>query len=422
MKLTDTEKTILNGSEGLARQKAMELIVNYGIALGADRLLDTDNVLFTTRCPYPASDHADQEFETYEDMFAYANLDAGCHVEIPCVKVGHCSNHATNPNKAYMDYLGITDEKMRHGIDVTNEWLKNHGISNLLTCTPHLAGHLASKGEHIVCGESAAVIFLNSVLGARTNVEGDLVGGAASLVGKIPNSGLHLTENRRGTHLIIVDKVPKDTHEWDLMGYYIGKRIQAGVPVLQIDISYIDMDWHKSLGAALCTAGACDMYHIIGHTPEAATYELAFGGNEPKEIIHYGAAEEEIARQKLDWGTDEDVDLVLLGCPFLSQFQLRQLGTMLDGKTCKTKLIVMTSWSVRDQAARNGDIEKIEKAGGFILMDACPPMLKMWPDNVKVMATDSGKMAHYVPSTRSDMQIHMGSLDHCVQAALTGKW
>lgn len=422
MKLTESEQAILDGKEGLARQKAMELIVNYGIALGADRLLDTDNVLFTTRCPYPAADHADQEFETYEDMFAYANLDAGCRVDVPCVKAGHCSNHATNPSKEYLDYLGINDEKMRHGIDITNAWLKEHGISNLLTCTPHLSGHLAAKGEHIVCGESAAVIFLNSVLGARTNVEGDLVGGAASLIGKIPNSGLHLDENRKGTHLIIVDKVPKGTHEWDLMGYYIGKRIQSGVPVLQIDIPYIDVDWHKSFGAALCTSGACDLYHIIGHTPEAATYELAFGGNKPKEIIHYGAEEEEIARQKLDWATSSDVDLVLLGCPFLSQFQLRKLASMLEGKTCKIKLIVMTAWSVRDQAARNGDIEKIEKAGGFILTDACPPMLKMWPDNIKVLATDSGKMAHYVPSTRSDMQIHMGSMERCIQAALTGKW
>ena len=61
----------------------MEFIVQYGIALGADQLLDTDNVLFTTPCPYPADRHADQEFDSYEDMFAYANMNSDQTVEIP---------------------------------------------------------------------------------------------------------------------------------------------------------------------------------------------------------------------------------------------------------------------------------------------------------------------------------------------------
>ncbi len=422
MKLTDEEKAVLAGSEGPARQKAMEFIVQYGIALGADRLLDTDNVLFTTPCPYPSDRHADQEFDSYEAMFAYANMNSDDVVEIPRMKVCHCSNHATNPNKDYLKYLGVKDEKLEKGIDDTNEFLRKAGVNNLLSCTPHLVGHLASKGEHIVCGESAAVIFLNSVFGARTNTEGDIVGGCAALVGKIPNSGLHLDENRYGTHLIIVDEVPKELYEWDVMGYYLGKRIGSGVPVLQMDIPYVSMDAHKCFASAICTSGAVELYHIIGHTPEAATYELAFGKNVPKEIIHYGAEEKEKGLKMLDFATSDDVELVLLGCPNYSTYQLKQLAEMVCGKKFKSKFIVMTSWSLKDQATRNGDTQIIEEAGGFILTDACPPMIGLWPEGVKVMATDSSKMAHYTPSYRSDISVHMGSMKHCVEAALTGKW
>ena len=422
MKLTDEEKAVLAGSEGPARQKAMEFIVQYGIALGADRLLDTDNVLFTTPCPYPADRHADQEFDSYEAMFAYANMNSDETVPIPRMKACHCSNHATNPNKDYLKYLNIRDEKLEKGIDDTNDFLRRVGVNNLLSCTPHLVGHLASKGEHIVCGESAAVIFLNSVFGARTNVEGDIVGGCAALVGKIPNAGLHLDENRLGTHLVIVDEVPTDLFEWDAMGYYLGKRIGAGVPVLQMDIPYVSMDAHKCFGSAICTSGAVDLYHIIGHTPEAATYEIAFGKNTPKEVIHYGAAEKEKGIKMLDFAAGDTVDLVLLGCPNYSAYQIKRLAEMVMGKKFVSKFILMTSWSIKDQAMRNGDAQIIQQAGGFILTDACPPMIGLWPENVKVMATDSAKMGHYTPSYRPDISVHMGSMEHCVQAALSGKW
>lgn len=422
MKLTDQEKAVLGGSEGPARQKAMEFIVNYGIALGADRLLDVDNVAFTTPCPYPADRHADQEFESYEAMFAYANLNSDETVDVPRVKVTCCSNHATNPNKDYLDYLGITDEKLEKGIAETNEFLKKVGVNNVLTCVPHLVGHLASKGEHIVVGESAAVVFLNSVFGARTNIEGDIVGGCAALVGKIPNAGLHLDENRLGTHLIKVNAVPKELYEWDLLGYYVGKRLGSGVAVFEMDIPFVSMDAHKSLSSAICTSGAVELYHIIGHTPEAATYDLAFGKNVPKEIVRYGETEKMKTLEMLNFAKDDGIDLVLLGCPNYSAYQLRSLAEMLRGKTLKTRLIVMTSWSLKDQAVRNGDAGIIEKAGGYILTDACPPMIGLWPENVKVMATDSAKMAHYTPSYRPDISVHMGSLLHCVDAALSGKW
>ena len=119
---------------------------------------------------------------------------------------------------------------------------------------------------------------------------------------------------------------------------------------------------------------------MIGHTPEAATYEIAFENHTPKETVHYGEKEKQKALGMLDFAPDDGVDLVLLGCPNYSTYQLKQLAEMLMGKKVKAKLIVMTSWSLKDQARRNGDAQIIEEAGGFILTDACPPMIGLWPD------------------------------------------
>ena len=95
---------------------------------------------------------------------------------------------------------------------------------------------------------------------------------------------------------------------------------------------------------------------------------------------------------------------------------------MLDGKQAKIKFIVETPWNIRDQARVNGDAQKIEAAGGYILSECCPAMNEFWPAGMKVFATDSAKMAHYVPGNHPEFEVHMGSLEQCVEAILTGKW
>ena len=423
-KLTVEEKAILEGSQGKAKQQAMKILVQYGEALGADRLLEVDDVTCGVPSPYPTSFNAGIEFDSVDALFSWFGLGSAEKLDdIPKVEARRCAAlSGTNPSKEYMEYIGFKDPRYDKGSDDVHAFYEKTGIDNAMTCAPQLVGHIASKGEHCVCGESSQVIFLNSVFGARVNCQGMLAGGCAAMVRRIPNFGMHITENRYGTHLVKVDKVPKDTYEWDLMGLYIGKHVGIGVPVIDIDVPFVTMDQHKGLGASMSTAGQVDLYHIIGHTPEAGTYDLAFGTNTPKEVFHYGAQEEEQMRRDMDWATDMNVDTVLLGCPHYSLFQIRDVAEMLEGKTCKARLIIMTAQYVKDEARMNGDAQKIEAAGGFLLTDTCPPMIQMWPENVKVLATDSGKMAYYVPGCRPDVQIHMGSMEHCIDAAVTGKW
>ncbi len=248
MILTDQEKAILEGKEGEARQQAMKMLVEYGTALGVDRLLDVDDVQFGFYCPYPPFYHGGRQFKDYEELFSYSSLGSYERLEIPKVKASRCINLGGKPEAGYLDYLGIDEPKVREGIQMTDQFIKDHGINNVRTCTPHLVGHLAIKGEHLVCGESSQVIMLNSVFGARVNCETAVLGGSAAVVGKIPNSGLHLDENRRGTHLIKVDRIPSKPYQWDLLGYWIGKRVGIGVPVLEMDVPFITLDQHKSMG------------------------------------------------------------------------------------------------------------------------------------------------------------------------------
>ena len=95
------------------------------------------------------------------------------------------------------------------------------------TCTPYQVGNVPVKGEHCAWMESSAVVYCNSVLGARTNTEGKESTGAAALTGRIPYWGYHIPENRRGTHLVDVDVEVDDIMDWGLLGYY-ARRDRAG--------------------------------------------------------------------------------------------------------------------------------------------------------------------------------------------------
>ena len=423
MQITEAEKRILAGEEGEARQAAMQLLVDYGEALGADKLIEVTDATISVKGRKPSALLANREFSSMNELYSWANLASDKIIEeFPPVAVRRCSVLNSLLSKEYIDYLGITDPSYAESVDEVHEFMSKLGINDCPSCVPHLNGHLPSKGEHCISNESSQVIFLNSVLGARCNCESQVSSACAALVGRIPNSGMHLDENRMGTHLIKVEKIPSNMYEWDVLGYWIGKQIHIGVPVIDIDVPYIAMDSHKSMGASMCTSGQVDMYHVIGLTPEAGTYEQAFGSNSPKETFCYRAADEEATIKRLDWAEEENVDFVMTGCPNHSIFQIRDIAKLLEGKKCKTRLLINSARAIVEMARRNGDAQKIEAAGGFFLMDSCPPLLGLWPENIKVLATDSGKMAHYVPSSRPDFQIHFGSIEHCINAAVTGKW
>jgi predicted aconitase len=299
-------------------------------------------------------------------------------------------------------------------------------VNILATCTPYQVGNLPLRGEHCAWMESSAVIYANSVLGARTNCEGIASTGAASLTGKVPCWGNHLDANRHGTHLIDVRGLKVESfQDWGMLGYFAGGVAGEDHPVIIGDIARPDLTELKHFGAAAATSGGVELYHIPGITPEAPTVDAAFNGAASvPEPVAYGPAERRAMYETLnEIGSSDDVDFVLLGCPHASVDQIRRTAELLDGKrlSAGTELWIMAPRSLKVVADRSGYTAVIERAGGRVLADSCPAMSRAAPRGTKVFATDSAKQAHYLPAILG-IEAWFGTLEECVNAAVTGRW
>ena len=162
----------------------------------------------------------------------------------------------------------------------------SHGVKILKTCTPYLAGNTPARGEHCAWMESSAVVYCNSVLGARTNTEGRESTSAAMLTGKIPDWGFHRTEYRFGTHRIDVEVPVESVMDWGMLGYFVGDVVQEHIPVLTGKFGQPDLVRHKHFGAAAASSGGVELYHLVGVTPEAPTLEAAFGSRKAGRDVH----------------------------------------------------------------------------------------------------------------------------------------
>jgi predicted aconitase len=379
MILTDEEKRMRDGAEGAATAAAMNLLIRYGDALACDRLCDVRNVAGTMTQPSPVKQKLVQQ-GGWDKAFAVINLDCDDDIEVP--------------------------------------------VTILATCTPYQVGNIPVRGEHCAWMESSAVIYANSVLGARTNCEGTASAGAASLTGKIPCWGNHRDENRYGTHLIDV-RTPVDSFlDWGLLGYFAGGLAGEDHPVITGDLGRPDLTDLKHFGAAAATSGGVELYHIPGVTPEAPTTQAAFGTPKLPEPAVYGPAQRQAVYDALNaQGTSPDVDFVLLGCPHASVDQVRRAAAALDGRRLSpgTELWLMLPRALKDVADRSGYTKIIEKAGGRLLGDSCPAMSRTAPVGTRVFATDSAKQAHYLPAILG-IEAWFGTLEDCVDAAVTGRW
>jgi predicted aconitase len=421
MRLTDEEKRMRDGAEGGAVAAAMDLLVRYGEALGAERLVETRNVAGTMTQPSPAKAQLVRE-GGWAKAYAVINLDSDEEFDIPRMKVPTCQlQHGFSD-----DADGLTGYS-KQSIELQGDaesYFSERGVNILATCTPYQVGNLPVRGEHCAWMESSAVVYANSVLGARTNCEGGASTGAAGLTGKIPYWGLHLPENRLATHVVRADTRVETFQDWGMFGYFVGEAVQEARPAVIGELAQPDLTDLKHFGAATATSGGVELYHLPGITPEAPTLEAAFDGGAVPEPIVYGAAERRWVYETLNaQGTSTDVDFILLGCPHASLDQLAQIAYRLEGRRLheSVQLWVMTPRAPATMAARNGYTRAITRAGGYVLTDSCPAMSKAAPPGTKVFATDSAKQAHYLPAILG-IEAWFGTLDECLDAAVTGRW
>jgi predicted aconitase len=424
MLLRDDEKAMLDGRRGKAQQKAMELLVRYADALGAERFVDTKNVAGVpgSANPFLQNYYKDQNAGGYDAIFSYFDLDADELVDVPQAAVHTCHLQGGG-DPLHWQTLGMKADVYR-AHETREAFAVSKGVEILKTCTPYLAGNVPAKGEHCAWMESSAVIYCNSVLGARTNTEGRESTSAAMLTGKIPDWGLHRDEHRFGTHRIDVELAVESVMDWGMLGYFVGEVVQEHIPVLHGTYSHPEIVRLKHFGAAASSSGGVEMYHIVGVTPEAETVQMAFGPRTPVETHVYGRAEQRRVYDELNANArDTAVDYVMLGCPHAALEQLQEAARLLGGRRVSpnSSLWIFTSRAVRETADREGYTSAITRAGGVVMTDTCSAFAQAIPPGTKVAALDSAKQAHYLPAILG-IQAWFGSTRDCIEAAITGRW
>jgi predicted aconitase len=424
MQLTRDEQEMLDGRKGKAVRKAMELLVRYAEALGAERFVETRNVAGVpgSANPFLQNYYKDKGADGLDAIFSHFDLDSDELIDVPqaVVPTFHLQGGA---DPGGWQTLGVKVEVFRN-YEEREAFAAKHDVGILKTCTPYLAGNVPARGEHLAWMESSAVIYANSVLGARTNTEGRESTSAAMLTGKIPDWGLHRTEHRYGTHRIDVDVQVDSVMDWGMLGYYVGDMVQERIPVVVGKYSSPEIVRLKHFGAAASSSGGVEMYHIVGVTPEAGSLEMAFGPKRPVETFRYGRAEQRRVYDHLNANaSDPDVDFVMLGCPHAAIEQLREAARLLDGRkvSSNSNLWIFTSRAVKSQARDEGLLKAIGDSGAVLLTDTCSAFAQALPPGTKVAALDSAKQAHYLPAILG-VQAWFGSTADCVNAAITGRW
>jgi predicted aconitase len=422
MRLTDPERAMLDGRDGPAVARAMDLLVRYGEALGAERLVDTNNVCGTVGATMPFLRDWAGKHGGMDAVFSEFSLDSADVVTIPKVRAFSSQlQQGLDPGKAATQHVAPELVKLyRQG----EAYMGKLGIQPLNTCTPYQVGNVPVKGEICAWMESSAVIYINGVLGARTNAEGRESAGAAMLTGKIPYWGLHLDENRHGTHVVDVDIEVKTTADWGLLGYWVGEQVQENIPVFTGLRTTPNLARLKHFGAAAASSGGVEMYHMVGITPEAPTLDAALGGKSPRVKLRYGEAERRQAYELVNTtARDSKVDYVMLGCPHYSLEQIWEACQLLEGQKVHpdASLWIFTPGAIKQMADTAGYTKIIEDAGAHLMTDTCSAVGRVMPKNVKVAAVDSAKQAHYLPAIMG-IQCWFGTTAECIEAAVTGRW
>jgi predicted aconitase len=266
MRLTKEEKEMLEGIHGYPVQKSMEILVGLGECFDAEKMIPVSSahILSTLGGIGEGGNLFIQEMANKGGKFTIFTDTNPLSIE-PWL---------------WKDF-GISEEFAQEEISLNNTCSKM-GAFLCNTCTPYLIGHNPQFRQHVAWNESSAIVFANSVLGARTNREGGPSALAAALTGRVPEYGYHLDRNRHGNFGVVVNATLNHLHDYGTLGYFIGKIAEDKVPVFFGIPHSVHWDELKHLGAAVATSGSVALFHVIGVTPEALTEEAAFGPRRKK--------------------------------------------------------------------------------------------------------------------------------------------
>ena len=418
MNLTDKEKRMYEGEFGSGTQKAMSLLKKFGEAFDAEKMVRANLVHISTNIPSDLLQEMTEGVTTVRTS---------------------CSLHAVFDPTYWRERFGIRSKtrQLLGGLATTDEEefskclaiFKRIGFFPTFTCVPYTIGIIPRQCDVCMWTGSSGQVASNSIFGARANREAASTALATAITGVTPYMSLLKPENRYAEVLIRVGRFDFDKFtnaDYGALGYYIGGI--AGTRNVVIDglPTVLSLEQCKFITSPLPVSGPCTMCHIVGVTPEAPTLEAASGANEPKEIVNVGKREIKETYQKLSNASDNQVDLVVIGCPHCTIRELKEVASLLEGKKVKeaVRLLVATSNPIYTLAKEAGYADIIEKAGS-IISNCCATALNplVYLDGARVVATNSSRGAHYIQRlSGGKTETYYGDVKECINSAITGKW
>ena len=402
--LEDRDRALLAGEAGDGAALAMRIVVRMAEVARAPRLRDVTRAHIDS-----CLDHGRVGLD-----FAERLLAGGAVVAVPATL------NVSSLDLLHPELVRLDDETRERARRLMDAYVAM-GCTPTWTCAPYQLPDRPAFGEHVAWAESNAIVFANSVLGARTNRYGDFIDICAAVTGRVPDHGLHTDEGRRATILLRLDAIPDALLDDDLLypvlGHVLGRR--AGSEVAAIDglPAATSEDRLKAIGAAAASSGSVALFHAIGLTPEAPTWDAVCAEGAREAVVtlpDLRAARDELSRVPVG----AEIGAVSVGTPHASDAELRRLAELVGGERPRVPFYVNTN---RAHLASVGSIaDDLASAGVTVVTDTCTYITPILHDVAGPVMTDSGKWAWYAPSNLG-LEVALGSLEECVRSAASGR-
>ncbi len=411
--LSQEDREMFGGNAGEAKRFAMSVIVRMADVVGATELISIEQAHLDA-CALMS----DSSLEFIEYIARH-----GGRVCVPTTL------NMVSLDLRFWKRLGVPDAFGEQATKIADAYCRIGAVPTW-TCAPYQTYLTPRFGQQIAWGESNAVAYANSVLGARTNRYGDYMDVCAAITGRVPNYGFHLDDPRAGEILVRIAGIPPGLWQhptvWAALGHWLGKVAGSSVPVLEGLPSIVESDSLKALCAAAASSGAVGLIHIVGVTPEAPDVETAFHGNHPQQTIDLSWGELRNAWEDLSSAsTGEPVDVVIVGCPHYSYHEFSALVEAmeaLEGKRVApgVQFLVISNAPMVSLAKRSGWIKRMEAFGATLVFDTCPFHSPIVRAGTRTIVTNSGKCAYYAPGELG-VSVSFATILDCVRSAAAGE-
>ncbi len=409
MDYTHDQKDMLNGGHGEAPKLAMAILSELGNLYGAKRMIQITQV--------------------HIDMTLYM-VDAGVEFAEKMAALGGKFCVPTQLNPASIDLerheqMRVPAELLEKSRRLEQAYLQMGAIPTW-TCAPYQQGISPSFGEQIAWGESNAIAFANSVIGAKTERYADLTDVCAAITGCVPEMGLHLEENRKARILIRLEgfsqKMLDNSFTYPLMGFLVGEIAGDKIAAVQNMPQDISTDRLKSFSAAAASSGAVGLFHVIGVTPEAPDMLTCFKGEAPEKIVMITPSMIKDAEKRLTQTTGLNMDLIVLGCPHYSVDEFKHLSSLLGNRRVNKFVCfwVFTSRKTYAEIDNLGILDALGSSGIQVFTDGCPLQYPKENWHFSCAMSDSGKFANYCFS-QTGLEMIPASTESCVESAVSGR-